>query len=107
MVTRITAVLVVAALLTGAILFSQFRREPLKVSGFIEADEIRVGSRVGGRVMKVPAVEGHAVKVGDLLVELEPYDLNERRAEAAAKIEQAKAQQQLAQLTYDRIKPAF
>lgn len=107
MVTRITAFIVVGALLIGAILFSQFRREPLKVSGFIEADEIRVGSRVGGRVMKVPAIEGQPVKVGDLLIELEPYDLNERRAEAAAKIEQAKAQQQLAQLTFDRIKPAY
>src|SRR5262245_7578102 len=107
MLIRILALLAVVGVLVGALFFSQWRHEPLKVSGFIEADEIRVGSRVGGRVMRVSAVEGHAVKVGDILIELEPYDLNERLAEARAKIEQGKAQQQLAQLTVDRLKPAF
>jgi HlyD family secretion protein len=107
MIKRAIAFIVIAAILTAALLVSQLRNEPLKVSGFIEADEIRVGSRVGGRVMKVPAIEGHAVKVGDLLLELEPYDLLEKRAEAAARIEQARAQQQQAQVAYNRIKPAF
>jgi RND family efflux transporter MFP subunit len=107
MLLRILAILFVAALLAGAVYYSQLRSEPLKVSGFIEADEIRVGSRVGGRVLRVPATEGQPVKVGDVLIELEPYDLNERRAEAVARIEQARAQQQLAQLTFDRIKPAY
>jgi len=107
MLLRVIGITVVTALLAGAIFFSQIRHEPLKLSGFIEADEIRVGSRVGGRVLRVPATEGQAVKVGDLLLELEPYDLTERHAEALAKLEQARAQQQLAQLTVDRIKPAF
>ncbi|HEY7086963.1 MAG TPA: efflux RND transporter periplasmic adaptor subunit [Tepidisphaeraceae bacterium] len=107
MLIRLLALLAVVGILIGALFFSQLRHEPLKVSGFIEADEIRVGSRVGGRVMRVEAVEGHVVKVGDLLIELEPYDLNERLAEARAKIEQGKAQQQLAQVSVDRLKPAF
>jgi RND family efflux transporter MFP subunit len=107
MVARIVTIVVVAAVLAGAIFFSQLRHQPLKVSGFIEADEIRVGSRVGGRVLHVPAAEGQSVRLGDVLIELEPYDLTERLAEAKAKLEQAKAQQQLAQLTFDRIKPAF
>ena len=82
MLKRVLAIIVVAAVLVGGLLFSQYRHEPLKVSGFIEADEIRVGSRVGGRVLKVTAVEGQRVNVGDPLVELEPYDLLDRRAEA-------------------------
>lgn len=107
MIPRIIAILLVAGLLVTAIVFSQKRQQPLKVSGFIEADEIRVGSRVGGRVQKVLAAEGQAVKSGDLLIELEPYDLNERLAETIAKIEQARAQEQLAQVTVNRLKPAF
>ncbi len=107
MLTRVIVILLVAAALVAALVYSQRRHGPLAVSGFVEADEIRVGSRVGGRVMKVPVMEGQAVKVGDLLLELEPYDLLARHAEAEAKLEQARAQQQLAQITFDRIKPAY
>jgi RND family efflux transporter MFP subunit len=107
MIKRVLLMVVVAVALVGALVYSQRRYRPLNVSGFIEADEIRVGSRVGGRVQKVLAIEGHTVKAGELLLELEAYDLHERHAEATARIEQARAQQQLAQVTIDRIKPAF
>lgn len=92
MVPRIVAILLVAAVLTGVLLYSQSRQLPEKVSGFIEAHEIRVGSRVGGRIAKLAAVEGQAVKAGDLLLELEPFDLKERLAEAQAKLAQQQAQ---------------
>ncbi|HEX8524323.1 MAG TPA: HlyD family efflux transporter periplasmic adaptor subunit, partial [Tepidisphaeraceae bacterium] len=81
----------------------------------------------------VPAVEGQRVKAGDLLVELAPYDLLERRAQAKAELAQlearlmelkhgprqqeiaagearlrfANAELDLAQATYNRIKPSF
>jgi multidrug resistance efflux pump len=83
---------VVALLLGAALVWSQRRREPFHVSGFIEADEIRVGSRVGGRVARVAVEEGQRVKAGDVLVELDPYDLKERRAEAAAQAAARKAE---------------
>ncbi len=51
------------------------------MSGFIEADEIRLGSRVGGRVLQVHVEEGQTVKQGTVLVELEPFDLLERERE--------------------------
>lgn len=159
MLTRVIAIVVVATVLAGALLFSQHRHVPLKVSGFIEADEIRVGSRVGGRILRVAVTEGQTVNPGDLLIELDPYDLLQRRAEAAgqmaakqaaydlvragyraeqiaeakanrdglaatveklragprpqeiaeasALLDQSKAAQELAQITFDRIKPAF
>ena len=81
---RAIVLVLLAALAAGLLVYSQFRRGPLKVSGFIEAYEIRIGSRVGGRVQKVLVEEGADVKQGDLLVALEPYDLNERRSQAAA-----------------------
>jgi HlyD family secretion protein len=85
---RIRAVvLVVAVLAMGvALVWSQRRAPAAKISGFVEAYEIRVGSRVGGRVAKVLVLEGQKVKSGETLIELEPFDLNERRAEAAAQL---------------------
>ncbi|MEX2288528.1 MAG: HlyD family efflux transporter periplasmic adaptor subunit [Planctomycetaceae bacterium] len=85
---RALMALVVALLLYGLLIYKQGRTGPRRVSGFIEADEIRVGSRVGGRVSRVHVVEGAEVAAGDLLVELEPYSLLERQAEAKAQLAQ-------------------
>lgn len=82
---------VVAAVLIAVLMLSKARVEPLKVSGFIEADEIRVGSLVGGRVAAVAVIEGQQVSAGDLLIQLEPFDLFERRTEAEAILAQKEA----------------
>ncbi len=83
MIQRVGIVVVVVVLLVGLIAYSQFRPAANHVSGSIEADEIRVGSRIGGRVSAVHVVEGQRVKQGQQLVELEPFDLLEREQEAA------------------------
>lgn len=61
------------------------------VSGIIEADDIHVGSKVGGRVLRVVAREGQKVKAGDILVLLEPEELRASLAEAQASLRQAEA----------------
>jgi len=94
MTKRIVAFVGVACTLVGVLVWSQLRTGPLKVSGFVEADETRVGSRVGGRVARVAVVEGQRVTKGDLLVELEPFDLLQHRAEAAAVLAGRKAEHQ-------------
>jgi HlyD family secretion protein len=81
---KVIVIAFLAAVAVGVLWWSQQRTGPLVVSGFIEANEIRLGSRVGGRVLEVKAVEGQPVKRGDVLVTLEPYDLRERLAEAQA-----------------------
>lgn len=98
--TRIALIAVLAIVLLGALVYSQLRTEPLKVSGFIEADEIRLGSRVGGRVMHVKAYEGQQAVAGDVMVELEPFDLHERRSEAIAMLAQRRA-------VYEKLKAGF
>jgi multidrug resistance efflux pump len=75
-----------AAVAAALLAYSQTRRGPFKVSGFIEAYEIRIGSRVGGRVRNVFVEEGDQVKQGETLVALEPFDLNERRSQAEAEL---------------------
>lgn len=88
---RILAAAIVVVCLMGVLVWSQQRRDPLKVSGVIEADEIRLGSRVGGRVARVHVIEGQAVKVGEALVELEPYQLRELLAQARGELARAQA----------------
>lgn len=92
MVLRVGLIVALVAALAAVLWYSQYRGEPLKVSGFVEADEIRVGSRVGGRVRQVNVEEGDRVHAGQVLVELEPYDLHQQRAQAAANLAAAAAQ---------------
>lgn len=87
MMVRVLAFLAVAASLTGLLIYSQRRHEPLRVSGFVEADEIRVGSRVGGRVSEVLCDEGQKVTPGQVLIRLETYDLASRLAQATATVQ--------------------
>lgn len=82
MVSRLLGILLAACLLIGLIVYSQIRPQSKHVSGFIEADEIRLGSRVGGRVAQVHIEEGQRVEAGAVLVELEPFDLLEQQKEA-------------------------
>lgn len=81
---RLFIVIPVALIALVALIWSQQRKGPFFVSGFIESHQIRVGSRVGGRVQQVHVEEGQAAGQGTPLIELEPYDLRERLAEARA-----------------------
>lgn len=92
MAKRALLIAVAAVVAAGLLLLSQRRSGPLKVSGFIEAEEIRLGSRVGGRVAKVYVEEGDSVQAGKVLLEFEPFDLLEREAEAQAKLAGQKAE---------------
>src|SRR3954464_11231495 len=94
---RVLVFVGVAAILAAGLWYSQVRPREEKVSGFIEVHDVRVGSRgggriggglggggVGGRIARVLVVEGQRVKARELLVELEPFDLEERLREAHA-----------------------
>lgn len=86
--------IIVVAALVAALVFSQRRSAPEHVSGFIEADEIRLGSRVGGRVAEVIVQEGDHVELGQVLVRLEPFDLKARLAQAEATLAAHRADNQ-------------
>ncbi len=65
--------------------------DSLVISGVIEADDIHVGSKIGGRVLKVVAREGQTVKGGEPLVLLEPNEMDASLAHAQAELRQAQA----------------
>lgn len=87
-------VIVVATAGIGWLYISQSSHGVPIVSGFIEADQVRVGSRVGGRVAAVYVDEGQRVAAGDRLFEFDPFDLAERLAEASALLASASAEHQ-------------
>lgn len=59
--------------------------------GTIEAREIHVGSRLGGRVAKVLHKEGSTVQANDVLVELDARELKAQESETKATLASAKA----------------
>ncbi len=100
MLRKLLACALLIVLLLAILLYSQRGPSQVTVSGVIEADEIRLGSRVGGRVARVLVEEGDETEPGELLVELEPFDLLERRAEAEAQLSQQLARQEQLQNGY-------
>jgi HlyD family secretion protein len=67
---------------------------PLKaptVSGTIESDLVRAASRYGGRVEKILAEEGAALKAGQLIAVLEAAELAARREQSVALLAELKS----------------
>ena len=91
--------LILACVLIGAVLMGTGYalwnmvgpKGSIVISGIVEADDIHVGSKIGGRVLKVVARRGQTVKAGEVLVLLEPRDLDASLAEAQAAMRQAEA----------------
>ncbi len=61
-------------------------------SGTIEVTEIEIGSKMLGRIEKIPKGEGEEVKEGDLLVVLDQEELSAQRNSAAASLVNAENQ---------------
>jgi multidrug resistance efflux pump len=70
------------------------KENPLLFSGTIETREIRVGSKVGGRVQEVLVQEGQEVQIEQPLVKLDIAELKTQLAQATARVDQQKARLQ-------------
>lgn len=82
----------VAILSFGALILScKPDSHPRSVSGTIETDEVRVGSRYGGRVEKLLVQEGDSLKTGQAIAELDAAELRARRDQAAAQLAEFEA----------------
>jgi HlyD family secretion protein len=67
------------------------KKNDLVFSGTIETREIRVGSKVGGRVLEVMVVEGQEVQTGQPLVKFDIAELQTQFSQAQARVEQQRA----------------
>lgn len=67
------------------------RQEGLLFSGTIETHEIRVGSKVGGRILEVLVREGQEVQAGQPLVRFDTAELEAMMEQAEARVEQQMA----------------
>lgn len=64
----------------------------LKLPGTVETQEVRLASKVGGRVKRVAVREGEMVSAGQVVVEFEAPELEAQRAQYQAKVDAAEAQ---------------
>lgn len=101
----IIIVVAVLALVAMAAAWSYMRgrgsSDRLVLSGTIEADEIHVGSKIGGRIAEVLVREGQVVKQGQPIIRFESFDLDAKRADAVAAVDAAEANLQKT-LTFSR-----
>jgi HlyD family secretion protein len=86
---RIVAVIVLIGIIgLSTWLLSHRHTGTHSVSGTIEVDEAHVASRYGGRVERIHAQEGDALKAGQPIVDLDAAELRARRDYAAALLEE-------------------
>jgi HlyD family secretion protein len=85
--------IVIASVVAFAYLWQP--KQTLKLSGEVQAREIRNGSRFGGRVKRIFVQEGQTVQAGQMLVEFDDSDLQAKIADAKATLSQAMAQERM------------
>ena len=89
---RILVIIAVVAVLAATALYAGWfrREEALQGSSTVEARNIRVGSKVGGRLKKVLVREGDTVEPGQVLVTFDDKELQAALAQAQANAEKAR-----------------
>jgi len=89
---RILVIVLVVIVLGGTTVYATwFRRDnALQGSGTVEARDIRVGSKVGGRIDKVLVREGDSVQPGQILITFDDKELQASLEQSRANAEKAK-----------------
>jgi HlyD family secretion protein len=93
--TRVAIIVALVVAAGGAVwYFGPFRRNGnvLTLPGTVEIQEVRLGSKVGGRVAAVYTREGELVKAGQELVRFEAPELEAQRDQLLAKLKAAEAE---------------
>lgn len=67
-------------------------RQEIRFGGYVEAEKIEVGSRVGGRIEEVFVEEGDDVKAGDILVRFETVGMRAQLDEAKYRVGRLQAE---------------
>ena len=88
---RILIIIVVAVVLAATALYAGWfhRDNSLQGSGTVEARDIRVGSKIGGRIDKVLVREGDSVQPGQVLITFDDKELQAALEQSHANAEKA------------------
>ncbi len=98
---RAIAAALIPAFAAGAavLTFAGCREKPpadrVRVSGYVEATEIRVAPEVGGRLLDLKVAEGDRVSAGDVIAQLDTADITLALRRASAERQGADAQLRL------------
>lgn len=92
----IAGVAVVAVVIALSVYFAA-RPESIILQGVADATDVKISSRVPGRVDKIYVKEGDSVRAGDLLITLDAPDLRAKAIQADAAKKAAGAQQEKAE----------
>jgi HlyD family secretion protein len=76
--------------------------KPIKVSGNIEGDDVRISFRVEGQILELLTDEGKVVKKGDLVARLNTDELSKTKAKAEAELKAAEYDYALSKIDYER-----
>lgn len=92
--TILASAALVAAMLTaiGCIWSWRHRSDVLILPGVVEIQEVRLGSKIGGRVAEVAVAEGDLVKPEQVLVRFEAPELEAQREQWQARLRVAEAE---------------
>jgi len=94
-----TAILTALAACAAALAPAGCREKPpadrIRVSGYVEATEVRVAPEVGGRLIELKVAEGDRVNAGDVIAQLDTADIALALQRAAAERLAADAQLRL------------
>jgi HlyD family secretion protein len=111
---KIKVIIIVALVALGAFALFSFIRlrtqgnnKKIKVSGNIEATDVRLSFRVAGKIKELLTDEGRMVKAGDTVARLETDELIQVRDQAAASLRAAEYQYELDKMDYERAENLF
>lgn len=89
---RLVPVILLVAIGVAYVAYKRYlAHQPFEWAGTVEARDVAVASRTGGRIKQVLVREGARVEANQPLVILEPGDLEAQRAMAVAQLEQMKS----------------
>jgi HlyD family secretion protein len=89
--SSLAIVLVLGAIAGGVWWYWRPNADELRLPGVVEMQEVRLGSKVGGRVLAVKVQEGDVVNKDDLLVIFAMPEIDAQRVQLKARVDQAKA----------------
>ncbi len=92
------AVVVIGGVMAVAYYLPRYRvNHDLKIAGMVEIQEVRLGSKIGGRVANVAVQEGELAEAGQVLIEFEAPELRAQYDQQRSRVAYAKANLEKAQ----------